>query len=102
MLDAATVADLVHDQEDKDRGHEDDHWCSPVGTQPAASLYQRSVVEGMVETTAICRTSSTTEMHAIGLEANAMIGSVMSRSSTMRGTMTMMTPTLTNLSGNIL
>jgi hypothetical protein len=25
MLDVATVEDPVHDQEDEDRGHEDDH-----------------------------------------------------------------------------
>jgi hypothetical protein len=31
MLDAATVADPVHDQEDGDRGHEDDHRQSPRG-----------------------------------------------------------------------
>jgi hypothetical protein len=31
MLNAATVADLVHDQEDEDRGHEDDHRRSPRG-----------------------------------------------------------------------
>jgi hypothetical protein len=31
MLDAATVADPVHDQEDQDRGHEADHHHSPHG-----------------------------------------------------------------------
>jgi hypothetical protein len=31
MLDAAAVADPVHDQEDKDRGHEDNHQHSPHG-----------------------------------------------------------------------
>jgi hypothetical protein len=31
MLDAATIVDPVCDQEDKDRGHEDDHRQSPRG-----------------------------------------------------------------------
>jgi hypothetical protein len=31
MLDTATIADLVHDQEDEDRGPKDDHWRSPRG-----------------------------------------------------------------------
>jgi hypothetical protein len=31
MLDATTVADPVYDQEDRDRGHGDDHWESPRG-----------------------------------------------------------------------
>jgi hypothetical protein len=31
MLDTVTVADPVHDQEDKDRGHKDDHRHSPHG-----------------------------------------------------------------------
>jgi hypothetical protein len=31
MLDAATVADPFHDKEDEDRGHEDDHRHSPCG-----------------------------------------------------------------------
>jgi molybdopterin-guanine dinucleotide biosynthesis protein len=31
MLDVATIADPVHDQEDGDRGHEDDHRQSPHG-----------------------------------------------------------------------
>jgi hypothetical protein len=31
MLDATIVADPVHDQEDDDQGHEDDHQQSPRG-----------------------------------------------------------------------
>jgi hypothetical protein len=31
MLDVATIADTVHDLEEEDRGHEDDHWHSPRG-----------------------------------------------------------------------
>jgi hypothetical protein len=31
MLDIATIADLICDQEDKDRGHDDDHRESPHG-----------------------------------------------------------------------
>jgi hypothetical protein len=31
MLDAATIVDPVHDQEDKDLGHEDDHRHPPHG-----------------------------------------------------------------------
>jgi hypothetical protein len=31
MFDAAMIADLVHDQGDGDRGHNDDDWQSPLG-----------------------------------------------------------------------
>jgi hypothetical protein len=31
MLDIGMVADLAHDQEDRDRGHDDDHQESPRG-----------------------------------------------------------------------
>jgi hypothetical protein len=31
MLDATTVTDPVYDQEDRDRGHDDDHQESPHG-----------------------------------------------------------------------
>jgi hypothetical protein len=74
----------------------------PMGTRPAASLHQRSTVEGMAETTATCATSSTVEMHAVGLKTGAEIGSVMSRSSAMKGTMTIMAATMTNLTGSVL
>jgi hypothetical protein len=73
-----------------------------VWTQPAASLHQRSMVKGMAETITSCATSSTTEMHAAELKTSAEIRSVMSRSSTMKETMTITTPTMTNLTGNIL
>jgi hypothetical protein len=70
----------------------------PMGTQLAASLHQRN----MVETTVTCTTSSVAEMHAAELKTNAEIGSVMSRSSAMRGTMTIVVPTTTNLTGSVL
>jgi hypothetical protein len=54
----------------------------PVGTRSTASLHQRSAVEGMVGTT--------------------VIGSVTSKISAMRGTMTIMAPTMTNLTSSVL
>jgi hypothetical protein len=66
LLDATTVADPVHDQEDEDWGHEDDHRRSPMGTRPAASLHRRSTCEGMAGTNVTCATSSAAEMHIVG------------------------------------
>jgi hypothetical protein len=43
----------------------------PVGTQPAASLHQRSAAEGVIGMTVICVTSSTAEMHVAGLKTGA-------------------------------
>jgi hypothetical protein len=74
----------------------------PVGTRPAASLHHWSTVEGMAGTTVTCMTSSVGEMHATGLKTGTEIKNVMSRSSMMRGTMTIMTLTTTNLTVSIL
>jgi hypothetical protein len=41
-------------------------------------------------------------MHAAGLKTGTKIGSVMSRSSVMRGTMTIMALTMTNLTDSVL
>jgi hypothetical protein len=54
-----------------------------VGTWTAASLHQRSMVEGMAETIMTCMMSSTAEMHVAELKPSAEIGSMMSRSSAM-------------------
>jgi hypothetical protein len=74
----------------------------PMETWPAASLHRRSVVEGMVGTIVTSATSSATEMHTAGLKTATEIMSVMSRSSVIKGTMTIMAPTMTNLTGSIL
>jgi hypothetical protein len=73
-----------------------------VGTQPVASLHQRSTIKGMEGTTMTCATSSAVEMHAAGLKTSAEIRSMTSRSSAMRGTMTIMIPSMTNLTDSIL
>jgi hypothetical protein len=74
----------------------------PVGTRLAASLQQRSMVEGMVETTTTCATSTVLEMHVAGYRTGIRNGSVMSRNSMMRGTMRTTAATTINLIGNIL
>jgi hypothetical protein len=102
MLDAATEADPVHDQEDEDQGHKDDHRHSPTGTQLAALLHRRSAVMGMAETTVTCMMSSAAELHGAGLKTDAVIKSMMSGSSAMKGTMTIMAPTMTNLTDSVL
>jgi hypothetical protein len=73
-----------------------------MGTRPVASLHRRSVVESMVETTVTCATSFATEMRVAGLKTSTESGSTTSRNSTMKETMTITTPTTTNLSGIIL
>jgi hypothetical protein len=73
----------------------------PMGTRPAASLHQRCAIKGMVETTATCMMSSAAEMHAARSKTRAKIRCVTSRSSVMRGNMTIMAPTMTNLTGCI-
>jgi hypothetical protein len=39
-----------------------------AGTQPAASLHRRSVIEGVVGTTVTCAMSSVVEIHAVRLK----------------------------------
>jgi hypothetical protein len=74
----------------------------PMGTRPVASLHRRSAVEGMAETNMTCVMSSATEMQAARLKTGTEIGSVMSKSSAMRGTMTIMAPTTVSLTDNVL
>jgi hypothetical protein len=74
----------------------------PMGTRPVASFHWRSAIEGMAETTATFMTSSTVEMHVPGLKTGVEIRSVMSKSSAMKGTMTITARTMTNLIDNIL
>jgi hypothetical protein len=73
-----------------------------VGTRVVASLHRRSVVESMVETIVTCATSSATEMRVAGLKTSTKSGITMSRNSAMKETMTITTPTTTNLIGSIL
>jgi membrane associated rhomboid family serine protease len=49
-----------------------------------------------------CATSFAAEMHAAGLKTGAESGSVTSRNNTMKGTMTIMTHTMANLTDSIL
>jgi predicted ABC-type sugar transport system permease subunit len=74
----------------------------PVEIRLVALLHRRSMVEGMAGTTVACVMSSATEMHAAGLKTGAEIESMMSRSSAMKGTMTIMAPTMTNLTSSVL
>jgi hypothetical protein len=74
----------------------------PMGTRLAAPPHRRSTVEGMGETTVTCVMSFVAEMHATGLKTDVEIGSVTSRSSERRGTMTIMAPTTTNLIDSML
>jgi hypothetical protein len=56
----------------------------------------------MAGATVTCAMSSVVEMHVAGLKTDAEIESVMSRSGMMKGTMTIMAFTMTNLTGSIL
>jgi hypothetical protein len=67
------------------------------GTQLAFSLHQRNAVKGEIGMTEICATSSMAEMHVIGLTADARSISSLSKNDVMRGTMTIMVPSTTNI-----
>jgi hypothetical protein len=67
----------------------------PTGTHTTTSLHQRSVAEVVANTTVTCATSSTTDMHKVGLRTDAESGSTMN--SMMTRTMTIMVPSMTNL-----
>jgi hypothetical protein len=68
MLDTATVANPVHDQEYEDQVHEDDHRRSPRGDLASSITPPEECSRGMAETTATCAMSSAADMHAIGLK----------------------------------
>jgi hypothetical protein len=68
-----------------------------MGTQLAISLHQRNAAEGGIGMTEICVTSSTAEMHVIGLTTGARSVSAWSKNDMMRGTMIIMVPSMTNL-----
>jgi hypothetical protein len=74
----------------------------PMGTQLAALLHRRSAVTGMAETTVTCMMSSAAELHGAGLKTDVVIRSMMSGSTAMKGTMTIMAPTMTNLTDSVL
>jgi hypothetical protein len=68
-----------------------------VGTWPAVSLHQRNAAEGGIRVTKICVTSFAAEIHATGLTTGARSVSALSKNDVMRGTMTIMVPSMTNL-----
>jgi hypothetical protein len=70
-------------------------------TCQAVPLHQRNAVEdktGMIE---ICMTSSTAEMHAVGLKTSIRSVSALNRSSVKKGTMTTTIPITTNLTNSL-
>jgi hypothetical protein len=68
-----------------------------VGTRPAASLHRRSLAKDATETTVTYATSSAVEIYEVKLKAGTEIGSVKSKSSTMKGTMITTILIMTNL-----
>jgi hypothetical protein len=68
-----------------------------MGTQPAASLHERSAAEDTIETTVTYSLSSVPKMHMVELKAGAKIGSVKRKNTAMKGTMITMVLTMTNL-----
>jgi hypothetical protein len=67
-----------------------------MGTQTAVSLHWRNVGEGGIGMTEICA-SSAAEMDATGLTIGARSVSALSKNDEIRGTMTIMVPSTTNL-----
>jgi hypothetical protein len=71
-----------------------------MGTQQAALLHQRSVADGVGETTVTCMASTAVEMHATRLKIGAESESALNRNNMIIGIMITMVPTMTNLTGN--
>jgi hypothetical protein len=67
------------------------------GTQPVVSIHQRNMTKGGIRMTKICVTSSAVEMHVTGLTTGTRSVSALSKNDEMRGTMTIMVPSMTNL-----
>jgi hypothetical protein len=67
-----------------------------VGTQPAVSLHRRNVAEGGIRMIEICVMSYAVEMHTTRLTTGVRNVSVVSKNDMMRGTMTIMVPSMTN------
>jgi hypothetical protein len=59
-----------------------------TGTQPIASLPQRSAAEDKIKTTRTCVTLFTTEMHVTRLKLGTKSKTVLSANDAVRGTMT--------------
>jgi hypothetical protein len=72
-----------------------------VGTQPAVSLLQRSMTEGMIGMTETCAISSAVEMHMAGLTTGARSTSASSKTDVMRGTMIIVVLSMTNLTDSV-
>jgi hypothetical protein len=71
-----------------------------VETRAIISLRQRNAVEGGIRMTEICATSPATEMHAIRLTTGVGSVSASSKNDMMRGTMTIIVPSTTNLTNS--
>jgi hypothetical protein len=69
----------------------------PMGTRTATSLHQRSTAKGVAETTVTCATSSAADMHKVRLRTGTESGSGSTMNSMMTRTMTIMVPSMTNL-----
>jgi hypothetical protein len=69
-------------------------------TRASISLHRRNAAEGGIRMTEICATSSAAEMHVIELTTGTRSMSALSKNDVMRGTMTIMIPSTTNLIDN--
>jgi hypothetical protein len=72
-----------------------------AGTQPAVSLHQRSVAEGVIGKTETCVTSSVAEMHVAALTADGRSMSALSKNGVMKETMTTMVLSITSLTDSV-
>jgi hypothetical protein len=68
-----------------------------MGTRLAVSLPRRNVVKGRIGMIKICMMSSAEEMHETRLTTGARSMSVSSKNDVMKGIMTIMVPSVTNL-----
>jgi hypothetical protein len=96
-LDVAIDVDPVYDQEDRDQGHDDDHWESLQGDSASSITSHEEHGEDATEKTTTYVTSSVPEMHATESKASAEIGSMKSKNNTMKGTVIIMVLCITNV-----
>jgi hypothetical protein len=73
-----------------------------MGTLQAISLHRSNATEDDTETTEICMTSSTIEMHTTGLKTSVRSVSALNRGNMKKGAMTTTVPITTNLTDIVL
>jgi hypothetical protein len=84
MLDASTMVDPALERGDGARGQDPDHYQSPCGIWPVASLTQICAVVSEIGMTGTCATLFTTKMHTVGSKTDAKNDTTPNKNGTMK------------------